>query len=269
MRIRSLAAAALLSAAIASTAFAQSAQERAAARDLMTKRSDAVVTLRATVKMRGLPGPGGSEAMEDTVQVNAVVLDGSGLAVTSLSQLDPSDMLRRMFGSMPDMPKMEISTGQSNIRYRLADGTEVPARIVLRDRDLDLVFLRPVSAPASPMTAVDVAAPGKAQAADLVFVLQRFGEMTGWRPGVTFGSVQAVVEKPRTLYIVAAPSVTGGGLGSAVFDANGKFLGIMVIRSVSTGRMGMMSMMSGSEGAGLMPVVLPVEEIVELAKQAK
>lgn len=264
-----LAAALMLLAASATATSAQTAEDRGAARALLAKRAAAVITVRATIKMRGMPGPGGGDAIEDTITANAVVLDGTGLAVTALSQLDPSDMFKRVMSGVPGAPQMELSVEQSNIRMRLDGGQEVPARIVLRDRDLDLVFLRPAEAPASPMVSVDMTAPGTAQAADLVFVLQRFGEMTGWKAGVSFGSVQAVVDKPRTLYIVAAPSVNGGGLGSPVFDTGGRFLGLIVMRSQSAGRMSMFAMMQGSEGAGILPVVLPVEEIVELAKQAK
>jgi len=269
MRTRLTFAIALGLAAIAVPVLGQTAEERIAARDLLAKRAAAIVTVRATVKMRGLPGPGGGDAMEDTVWANAVVIDGSGLAVTALSQLDPSDMLKRLIGGMTPGAPPDISVEQSNIRLRQDNGQEVPARIVLRDKDLDLVFLRPTTEPASPMVSVDMAAPGKVQPADLVLVLQRFGEMTGWKPGVSFGSVQAVVEKPRTLYVVAAPPVNGGGLGSGVFDTSGRFLGLMVMRSQSAGRPSFFSMMSGAEGAGLLPVVLPVEEIAELAKQAK
>ena len=266
LRIRLAATAAMV--VMAAPAFAQTLDERTAARDLLTKRGDAVVTVRATVKMRGMPGPGGAEAMEDTVQANAVVLDGTGLTVTALSRLDPSDMITRLIGGMPGMPEMKLSVEQSNIRIRLNNGQEVPAKIVLRDKDLDLIFLRPIDAPASPMASVDMTAPGKAQAADLVMVVQRFGEVAGWKTGVSFGSVLAVVDRPRTMYIVAGNSADGG-LGSAVFDSGGRFLGVIVMRSQSTGRTGMVSMMQGSAGEGMLPVVLPVEEIAELAKQAK
>lgn len=269
MRILTLAAVCAATLTFVTAAGAQTPEDRAAARDLLSKRGPAVVTVRATVKMRGLPGAGQGDGREDTVQANAVVLDATGLTVTALSQLDPSDMIKRVISGMPGAPAMELSVDQSNIRVRLDNGQEVPARIVLRDKDLDLVFLRPVTAPASPMVSVDMTAPAKAQPADLVLVLQRFGEMTGWKTGVSFGSVQAVVDKPRTLYIVAAPSVGGGGLGSAVFDTGGRFLGLIVMRSQSAGRPSMFSMMQGTEGAGVLPVVLPVEEIAELAKQAK
>ncbi|MDQ3070517.1 MAG: serine protease [Acidobacteriota bacterium] len=267
MRVRIHVAACAAAAVLAAPVWAQTVDDRAAARDIVTKRGDAVVVVRATVKVRASRGSQQLDPLEDTITANAVVLDGTGLAVTALSQLDPSDMLKRML-SAPGGPAMEMSVEQSEIRFRLANGTEVPAKIVLRDRDLDLAFLRPTAAPASPMISVDMTMPGKVQMADMVIVLQRFGEMTGWKPGVSFGSVQAVVEKPRTLYVVAATSVGGGGLGSAVFDTTGKFLGLIVMRSMSS-RPSMLSMMQGSEGAGLLPVVLPVEEIAELAKQAK
>ena len=268
MNARTFAALAAVLLLIAAPAAAQTSEERAAARDHLAKRSSAIVTVLATVKLRGMPGPGQGEEMEDTVQANAVVLDGTGLTVTALSQLDPSETLKRIFSGMPGAPPMDLAVEQSNIRLRLEGGQEVPARIVLRDKDLDLVFLRPTTAPASPMPSVDMSTPAKAQPADLVFVLQRFGETASWKTGIAFGTVQAVVDKPRTLYVIAAQTVGGGGLGAPVFDAGGRFLGVMVMRPQSTGRPSMFSMMSGDIG-GLLPVVLPVEEILELSKQAK
>lgn len=253
----------------ASVAQAQTPAERAAARDLVATRGDAVVTARATVTLRGLPGPGRADGVEDTVQATAVVIDGTGLTVTALSQLDPSDMIKRAVGGASGAPAMNLSVEQSNLRLRLGNGQEIPAKIVLRDRDLDLVFLRPTEPPASPMSSIDLSTASKAQVADLVLVLQRFGEMTSWKAGVSFGDVQAVVEKPRTQYIIAVSSVASG-LGSAVFDASGRFLGLIVVRSQSSpGRRSMFSMLQGAEGMGLMPVVLPADEIAELAKQAK
>ena len=263
MSVRTVSAALAAAIIISTPAAAQSVEERGAARSLLAKHATSVVTVRATVKLRGLPGPGQGEDMEDTVQCDAVVIDGSGLTVTALSQLDPSDMLKQVFSGMPGAPAMELSVEQSNIRLRLENGQEVPARIVLRDKDLDLVFLRPTTAPASPMAFIDLASAAKTQPADLVMVLHRFGEMTGWKAGVSFGHVQAVVDKPRTLYVVS----TAQGMGAPVFDGGGRFLGLMVMRTQTGGRNSMFSMMQ--EGAGIMPVVLPADEIVELAKQAK
>ena len=207
MRPSALIAACAVCAVLASVAGAQTPDERAAARDVLSKREGAVVTVHASVVLRGMPSRGGADRMEDVVQANAVVLDGSGLTVTALSQLDPSDMLKRALAGVPGVPAMNISVAHSNVRLRLGNGQEVPAKIVLRDPDLDLAFLRPTEAPVSPMASIDMAAAARVQVTDLVIVLQRFGEMTGWKTGVSIGSVQAVVEKPRTQYVVGVPSV--------------------------------------------------------------
>ncbi len=270
MRLHLLPAACAAIAASAVVVGAQTLEERAVARDVLSKHADAIVTARATMTLRGMPGPGGrAGGMEDVVQAPAIVLDGTGLTVAALSVLDPSEVFKHAMGQVPGASAMNISAEHSNIRLRLGTGQEVPARIVLRDRDLDLAFLRPAVAPASPMPSVDMTTAAKVLTADLVLLVHRFGEMTGWKPGVSFGFVQTVVDKPRTLYVVAAPMAGGGGLGSAVFDTAGRFLGLMVMRRQSSGRSSLLSMMQGTEGLGMIPVVLPAEEIAELAKQAK
>lgn len=270
MRIHLLPAACAAIASCAVVLGAQTPEERVTARDIIAKHADAIVTARASISMRGLPGPRGAAGpMEDVVQASAVVLDPTGLTVTALSPLDPSDMFTRALGRVPGAQGVNLSVDHTNIRLRLGTGQEVPARIVLRDRDLDLVFLRPAEAPASPMASVDMTKAARVLTADLVILAHRLGEMTGWKPGVAFGTVQTVVDKPRTSYVVAAPMAGGGGIGSAVFDTAGRFVGLMVMRSQPSGRSSLLSMLQGPEGLGMMAVALPAEEIAELAKQAK
>jgi hypothetical protein len=79
-------------------------------------------------------------------------------------------------------------------------------------------------------------------------VLQRLPEIAEWKPSAIFASVQAVVEKPRTFYIL-----TAGAVGGPVFDTQGRFVGVIVRLR---------------EGAALPPVVLPATDIREVAKQA-
>src|SRR6185369_12543088 len=83
---------------------------------------------------------------------------------------DPAEMYRRL---SPDS-KVEIEV--TDVKMILDDGTEAPAEIVLRDRDLDLAFIRPKSKPASPMTAVDLSKTGSAQLLDEIIVLDRLNK---------------------------------------------------------------------------------------------
>ena len=234
---------------------AQSADERAAARDVAAKRGDAVVMVLATVKLQ--LNVGGREQNQDRpVQTNATVLDGSGLAVTSLSQLQPDDMLMRTFSAqMPPGTSVSVTSEPSDVKMHLADGRELPARIVLRDADLDLVFLKPSDPLAAPIPAVDGPS-GKLALMDPLMVLQRTNESTGWKMAAALGQVQLVLDKPRTYYQVAISTMGGNGLGSPLFDTKGGFIGVFVMRN------------TGPRTPGTLGV-LAADDIRDVAKQAK
>ena len=167
----------------------------------------------------------------------------------SLTALDPSEFataqLSRGRGAGG---AINVTTEPSELRYRLADGREVPVRVVLRDKELDLAFLRPMEKPAAPMPAIDTAA---AKVRAVVISVQRLPEVAGWQSTAMFFSVQAVVEKPRTFYFL-----TGGTAGSPVFDTRGRFVGIVL------------RLKNEADAANAPFIVLPASDIREVAKQA-
>jgi S1-C subfamily serine protease len=243
----------LLLATLVAAPAAQSADERTAARDIVKKRGDAVVMVLATIKVR-VNIDGREQPSEQAAQANATVLDGSGLAVLSLSTLQPDDVMSRSLAQRFGGARVEVTSEPSDIRMHLADGRELPARLVLKDEDLDLAFVRPTEASQTPITFVD-APSGKPLLLDLLFVVQRTSEATGWMTGASFGSVQLVIDKPRTYYLLSM-SGGGAGLGSPLFDIAGRFVGITVMRN------------PGIRGAPPVSGVLPAEDIREVAKQA-
>jgi S1-C subfamily serine protease len=197
---------------------------------------------------------GGREVQnrDERIQSLATVLDASGLAVMSLTTLDPSELLTATLSrGRGASANISVSAEPSDLRYRLADGREIPARVVLRDKDLDLAFLRPTERPAAPMGAID-AAVAKPALIDLLLVVQRLPEIAGWQVTASFASVQAIVEKPRTFYIV-----NSGAFGAPVFDTRGQFVGV-VLRLLS----------ESGDGPAAPPIVLPANDIREVAKQA-
>jgi S1-C subfamily serine protease len=256
--------------AVAGSAAAQTPEERAAARDLIAKRGDTVVTVLGTVKTRMTMGGREAPPNEENIQANATVLDERGLAVMSLTNLEPGKMMSGILSQQSaGMPGMEMSmkTETTNLRLRLADGKEVPARVVLRDEDLDLAFLRPTQPLAAPIPFLEATSARPVQL-DPLITLQRLGEMTGWKVSAAFSYVMVVIDKPRTAFL--------GGMspGAPVFDAAGRFVGVSVMLSRgSSGGQGMgitsgLSGMGGLDALGFMPVVLPADEIREVAKQA-
>jgi Trypsin-like peptidase domain len=230
---------------------AQTPDERAGARALLAERGEAVVTVQGTTKVVVTQGGREVQNRDERVQGIATVLDPSGLAVMSLTMIDPSELMEATLARGRGGADISVTTEPSELHYRLDDGREVPARVVLRDKDLDLAFLRPLEPPPAPMRAVD-GGTARPSPIDLVVVVQRLPEIAGWQATALFASVQAVVEKPRTFYIL-----TGGAFGAPVFDTAGAFVGVIVrLRSES------------GDGPTAAPIVLPAADIREVAKQA-
>jgi hypothetical protein len=245
---------------------AQTPDERAAARDLAQKRGDAIIIVMGTLKARMSQGGRDTPAPDQTVRASATVLDPTGLAVVALSAIDPGNII----GKNPNFAaaKMTFTTELVDVKMRLADGKEVPARVVLRDSDLDLLFVRPTTAPASPMAAVD-AASARLAALDPVIIVQRFGEATGWKVGAAVGAVELVVDSPRTFYQVAV-TTTGNITGATAFDVKGQFAGVMTLRATEDAKASALNGMQGTmlQTLGMIPVVIPAADIREVAKQA-
>lgn len=238
---------------VPSLAVAQTPEERASARALVAKFGDAVVTVLGTAKVRINQGGREVQNRDERIQATATMLDGSGLSVMSLASIDPSDviMANAARANRPGASPVSVTVESSDLRYRMADGREVPARVVLRDKDLDMAFLRPVEQLSAPVVALGTESV-RPQPVDLLVILQRLPEIAGWQAMAAFATVQAIVEKPRTFYLV-----TSGAFGAPVFDTGGRFVGVVLRLRNDTG-----------EGPTAPPIVLPATDIREVAKQA-
>ena len=263
-RAVSLAAALLIATALAApSAIAQ--DQRASMREVGKKWQDAIVNVRVSLKVRMSMGGREVQSMDDTLEAVATVIDPSGLTVMSLSTLDPGAMMSRLMGAAATGDqKMQIVSEPSDVRMRLPDGRELPATIVLRDQDLDLAFIRPTTKPAAPLTAVNLSDAARPAILEDVVVLSRLGRVGGWAPAAVLYSVGAIIEKPRTFFVLNGAA----GTGTPAFLANGKLVGLLTIRQIDPGRMSMFGMMGGTDGAGMMAVILPAADVLEIAKQA-
>ena len=119
------------------------------------------------------------------------------------------------------------------MKILLDDGTELPAEIVLRDKDLDLAFIRPKTKPASPMAAVDLSKSAPAQLLDQVITLNRLNSAAGRAYAASVERISAVIQKPRTFYIPDS-TMTSTTLGSPAFALDGNVVGVFVMRAVSS-----------------------------------
>lgn len=240
---------------------------RPAARDVVKKWQDAVVNVRVVLKMRMSMGGREMQASDDPVDTVGTVIDPSGLTVLSLGSLNPGAMMSKLMGGGGGggQPAVDITSEPTDVKIRLPNGRELPARIVLRDEDLDLAFLRPTTKPDTPLVALDLNDAAKPSLLDQVLVLSRLGRVGGWTAGAALHDVGAIIEKPRTFYVLAGAV---SGMGTPAFLTNGRVVGLLTLRQIEPGRASLASMMGGSESMGLLGVILPAADVLEIARQA-
>jgi Trypsin-like peptidase domain len=219
-----------------------------------------VVTVEVVQKMTTSARGRTSEPREAKQDITGTVVDPSGLTVLALSAADPSEMYKRMY---PESSGLKIDIEVSDVKILLDDGTEIPAEIVLRDKDLDLAFIRPKTKPAQPMAAVDLSKSAPAQLLDELITINRLGRAAGRAHAASVERVSAVVQKPRTFYIPDT-TMTTTGLGSPAFTLDGKIVGIVVMRTISSGGAGMNNFRPNNATS----IILPAKDIARAAKQA-
>jgi hypothetical protein len=226
-------------------------------REIFNQNQHAVVTVQAVLKVTYSGAGKSSETRQD---LTGTVVDPSGLTVLALSACDPSEMYQRMMAEQGSQNKLDIEV--TDLKILLADGSELPAEIVLRDKDLDLAFIRPKAKPASPMAAVDLSKSAPVQLLDEVITLNRLNSAAGRAYAASVERISAVIQKPRTFYIPDS-TMTSTTLGSPAFALDGKVVGLLVMRAV-TGK--------GGNGRNyrdnMTSIILPAEDILKGAKQA-
>jgi len=229
-------------------------------RQVVEKWQNAVVTVRLVIKMTFAMGGSESHEEEQKSDVNGTVVDASGLTVVSLSEADPSEMFKRMAARAGgEEPQMNVESQVTDVKLRFADGTEVPAKIVLRDKDLDLAFVRPAEKLAQPVAAADLTQSAAPQVLDEVITLVRLGDFGDWAIAPRVDRIQAILAKPRTVYVPQDSDRSG----APVFSLEGKMVGVTVVRLPSGP-----SATPAMEDMGGVAVILPAADILEVAKQA-
>lgn len=254
--------------AVAFTSAAWAQDNRAAARDVVQKWQEAVINVRVVLRMRMSMGGREMQASDDPVDAVGTVIDPSGLTVMSLGALNPGALMSKIMSSSSgnnDQPAVEITTEPTDVKMRLPDGRELPARIVLRDQDLDLAFLRPTRKPEKPLVALDLNHAAAPSLLDELLVITRLGRVGGWTAGAALYDVSAIIERPRTFYVLDGAA---SDMGTPAFTTTGKVVGLLTLRQIEPGRASMASVMSGSDGLGMLAVILPAAAVLEIAKQA-
>jgi S1-C subfamily serine protease len=249
------------------TSLAPAQDLTAKGREIFKKHQTSVITVELVIKSKFGFG-GGGDTRESRQEVTGTVIDPSGLTAVSLSSTDPTSMIQSIMGGFGgddgESAKLKMESEVSDVKFLTHDGSELPAEIVLRDKDLDLAFLRPKTKPAAPLPALDLGSNAKVDVLDQVIAINRLGKVAGRAYAASIERIHAVVQRPRLFYVPGSDT-TSTGLGCPAFTPEGKLVGIFVMRSIKSGGggMGIFNMQSPP----IMGILLPAEEVKKIAAQ--
>src|SRR5688572_22273225 len=144
--------------ALSPAARALTEAEAEAGRTLLKRYADVVVGVEMVVTLKGMQGDKPLPPREQKREINGTFVNANGLTVLSLGSVDPRVGIPPAMLNQIRLDEPEFK----EVKLRLADGTEIPARVVLKDADLDLAFVAPETPLAQPVPHVDLAAPAEA-----------------------------------------------------------------------------------------------------------
>lgn len=193
----------------------------------------------------------GESSQQIELEAEGVIIDASGLVATTNTTIDPTSMAGGDDGG--------IVTNVTGAKIVLPEGGEIPARLVLRDKDRNLAFLRPLrplKLPALPFAL----AKGTAAQGDSVTLLGRLGKAGGRAPSVESARLLAVMKRPRTLYVL--PITYLSRLGEVAFNDAGQLIGLVSLRVLPSRRA------SFNQTDQYIAAIVPAADVWAIARQA-
>lgn len=255
MKFRTIILAALVAAPLAHASTGP-LKEKALA--LFASNKDSIVQLSATVEIEVTAGENPTKKEERKLEVIGTVINKDGLIVVPLSTLDVAAAVDgRTVKTAQGSIKLSAKSSTKEVKIIMPDGTETAAKVVFKDADLDLAFVRPEKTEGVTFTPVDIANSAPLALQDDVIVLGRMGKDLNREPLVMTTEIIAMITKPRTFGRIGTSC-----LGLPVFNAEGKFVGLGINRFSAKSD-------ESDQGPSAANVILPAADLIEAAAQAK
>ncbi|MEK7413540.1 MAG: serine protease [Planctomycetota bacterium] len=245
------------------------AADAAQLRSVAERAGPAVIAVRV-VSSVNLTIMGQNRALDQETDAVGVVVDPSGLCVVMLNDLDPSAMFKAMLGGNP---MIKIDSQLKEASYRLADGSEVPAELAIKDAELGLAVLRPKTA-GTTYPALAPQAGAKIQLGDRVTAVSRAPRFVTATVLVNEILVNGAVAGPQPYAIVSQGATTS----AAICNNDGQLIGVLSSKSPPAKEANkaaemdpMAGLTSAMEAKNLVPVAIirPADALRKLIDQAK
>lgn len=223
-------------------------------RSVFEQFGDSVLQIALTIEVEISVGPQ-NQTSDATIEAMGTVMNESGLLVLSNSAIDLEAQVRQQVrGQVPAEMKVNVDTTVKSARVIMPDGSELDAKVLLQDSDLDLAFVQANPGDAeSEENSVFTPAPfdqpaPRLKPLDDILVLGRLGQNLNRVSAITAGKIQSTIRRPRLLY---RSDVTA--LGQPAFDSKGALVGVFLRQT------------SGAAAGAL--VIRPVKDVLKIAAQ--
>ena len=109
-------------------------------RKLLKDHANCVTWVSVTVRLELSAGGRSIPPQEQKLEALGTIIAEDGLTVLSLNKVDPTaNILSRL-----RTPGASVNVNYTEVMLLMQDGTEVPAKLLLKDVDLDLAFVLPI-----------------------------------------------------------------------------------------------------------------------------
>ena len=208
---------------------------------------DSVVNISFVLSTDMTLGGNPLPSKDKNVETKATVFS-KDLIVTSYSNLDSTVLqgLTEFRGQ-----KIEVKASFKDVKLIASDGSEIPLKVVLVDKDQNLAFLAFDKAHSDYREVKLVEAgfekEGSAGPLDKVINISRLDKELYRSPAVKQGYITARVEKPRVTYLASI-----GESGTPLYKLDGSLIGLVTVKL----------------GAKKKMIVIPVKDLNTIAQQA-
>lgn len=216
---------------------------------LMKECGPACVTIKYVLKVK--TGQGEFERERESA---GVMIEADGLVVSASSQL----------GGGPMVPS-GVSAVPTDIKVLVGDDPQgIDARVVARDSELDLTWLKLKGVGDRKFAFVDLSKPATARLGDRLYSFTRLGKYFDRVLTLHETRVGGTTKKPRNLYV---PSDSLGGYGLPVFNANGEIVAFSVLQLPDAEELEAAQDMTAYTGAT--GILLPAADVAKATARAK
>ncbi len=218
------------------------------------KYQEAIITVKAVIDIEVVVGGSANQSQEQRLEVPGTVIDATGLTVVSNATIDVGKQIESQIARQVRGRQVDVKTTFKEVNLLLPDGTEISARVVMKDDDLDVAFVLPDAAEveAEGVEFVAVSFPDETPKVTLlepIVILNRLGKDLDRTLSLYVTKVEALIKKPRPFVLTHNTST-----GTPAFLPSGEPIGLFVRRIV--------------DGNATSTVVLPSKEVARLAREA-